>query len=321
MRAAAMARFGRAQREELRNRQIVEDIVDFLEIEPFRKSYVGMLPYGVQKRVELGRALAMEPRYMMFDEPTSALDPRQIVATATEPARRSRPGRAIRRNVQMSSRQPRPSGQAIPGSRSDAPGGARSASVLVVDDEPGMRNFLRKALASRCALVETADSVETAEALRRRYHFDLLVVDIRLPGESGVEWVTHLREQDVHTDVIVMTAYADLDTAVAALRAGAADFLLKPFALEQMMESVRRCLERRRLARENYLLKREREAAEVDGILRKLVRLKELALGRQLGVRLEPTHQCARVVLAQVERRHARLHRRTNRLDVQKELK
>jgi DNA-binding response OmpR family regulator len=66
---------------------------------------------------------------------------------------------------------------------------ARSAAVLVVDDEPGMRNFLAKALASRCALVETADDVESAEALRRRVHFDLMVVDIRLPGESGVEWV------------------------------------------------------------------------------------------------------------------------------------
>jgi branched-chain amino acid transport system ATP-binding protein len=71
---AAMARFGRAQREELRNRQIVEDIVDFLEIEPFRKSYVGMLPYGVQKRVELGRALAMEPRLLLLDEPVAGMN-------------------------------------------------------------------------------------------------------------------------------------------------------------------------------------------------------------------------------------------------------
>ena len=73
----------------------------------------------------------------------------------------------------------------------------RTASVLVVDDEPGMRNFIGKALASRFALVETADSVETAEALRQRYRFDLLIVDIRLPGESGVEWVARLRENDV----------------------------------------------------------------------------------------------------------------------------
>ncbi|MBX2880302.1 MAG: response regulator, partial [Granulosicoccus sp.] len=60
----------------------------------------------------------------------------------------------------------------------------RSAAILVVDDEPGMRNFLKKTLASRCALLEVAQSAEDAEALRLRYHFDLLLVDIRLPGLS-----------------------------------------------------------------------------------------------------------------------------------------
>lgn len=141
------------------------------------------------------------------------------------------------------------------------------AAVLVVDDELGMRNFIRKALGRTCALVEEAESVESAEALRQRYHFDLLIVDIRLPGQSGVKWLQELRDREVRTDVIVMTAYADLDTAVAALRAGAADFLLKPFALEQLMASVRRCLERQRLARENFLLKRERGGPAVDGIV------------------------------------------------------
>ena len=71
---AAMAFFGKARREELRHREIVEDIVDFLEIEPFRKSFVGMLPYGVQKRVELGRALAMEPRLLLLDEPVAGMN-------------------------------------------------------------------------------------------------------------------------------------------------------------------------------------------------------------------------------------------------------
>ena len=120
-----------------------------------------------------------------------------------------------------------------------------------------MRNFLGKALTSRFALVETADSVATAEALRRRYHFDVLVVDIRLPGESGVAWIQRLRELDEHTDVIIMTAYANLDTALAALRAGAVEFLLKPFRVEQLLSSVDRCLQRRTLVRENFLLRRQ----------------------------------------------------------------
>jgi DNA-binding NtrC family response regulator len=130
-------------------------------------------------------------------------------------------------------------------------------AILVVDGEPGMRNFLQRALSPRCALLEVAESVEAAEALRRRYHFDLLILDIRLPGLSGVEWLQQLRDQGTLTDVIFMTAYADLDTAIAALRAGAADFILKPFRLEQMLASVERCLVKRKLAVDNFLLRRQ----------------------------------------------------------------
>ncbi|NQV06857.1 ABC transporter ATP-binding protein [bacterium] len=70
----AMLRLGRAAREEARNREIVEGIVEFLEIEQFRKSYVAMLPYGVQKRIELGRALAMEPKLLLLDEPVAGMN-------------------------------------------------------------------------------------------------------------------------------------------------------------------------------------------------------------------------------------------------------
>jgi len=61
----------------------------------------------------------------------------------------------------------------------------KSAAILVVDDEPGVCNFLKRALENRCALLEVAGSAEEAEALRLRYQFDVLVVDIRLPGLSG----------------------------------------------------------------------------------------------------------------------------------------
>jgi branched-chain amino acid transport system ATP-binding protein len=71
---AASLFVGKARREELANRQVVEDIIDFLEIQPFRKSFVGFLPYGVQKRVELGRALAMEPRLLLLDEPVAGMN-------------------------------------------------------------------------------------------------------------------------------------------------------------------------------------------------------------------------------------------------------
>ncbi|MCP4595553.1 sigma-54 dependent transcriptional regulator [Neptuniibacter sp.] len=136
-----------------------------------------------------------------------------------------------------------------------------AVSVLIVDDEPGMRSFLQKALHKRFALVEVAGSVEEAEELRKRCHFDLLIVDIKLPGRSGMEWHEALEDNERSSDVIFMTAYADLETAIQALRAGASDFILKPFRLEQMMNAVDRCLERRAMARSNFVLRREVEKA------------------------------------------------------------
>jgi branched-chain amino acid transport system ATP-binding protein len=65
---------GRAKREETEHRAKAEDIIDFLEIQAFRKSLVGMLPYGVQKRVELGRALAMDPKLLLLDEPAAGMN-------------------------------------------------------------------------------------------------------------------------------------------------------------------------------------------------------------------------------------------------------
>lgn len=66
--------FGPAHSEEIQHRQTVEDIIDFLEIEPIRKKVVGMLPYGMRKRVELGRALAIEPKVLLLDEPMAGMN-------------------------------------------------------------------------------------------------------------------------------------------------------------------------------------------------------------------------------------------------------
>ena len=70
----AMLYVGPAQKVETRNRLIVEEIIDFLEIESYRKIPVGLLPYGIQKRVELGRALAMEPKLLLLDEPVAGMN-------------------------------------------------------------------------------------------------------------------------------------------------------------------------------------------------------------------------------------------------------
>ena len=66
--------FGWAHKEEIHHRKTVEDIIDFLEIEPIRQKVVGSLPYGMRKRVELGRALALEPRVLLLDEPMAGMN-------------------------------------------------------------------------------------------------------------------------------------------------------------------------------------------------------------------------------------------------------
>jgi branched-chain amino acid transport system ATP-binding protein len=71
---AQALRLPSAQREELAHREAVERIIDFLEIQPYRKTPVGRLPYGLQKRVDLGRALAMEPQVLLLDEPMAGMN-------------------------------------------------------------------------------------------------------------------------------------------------------------------------------------------------------------------------------------------------------
>lgn len=151
-------------------------------------------------------------------------------------------------------------------------------SVLVVDDEPGIVSFLHRSLALRCGWVATAASVEEAADLLDRRHFDLIVLDIALPGRSGVEWLHELRGQGFAGDVVLMTAYADLETAIDALRAGAADFLLKPFSVAQMLNAVKRCFERSTLRRENFVLRREldKHADNVEGMVGKSIAIQDV---------------------------------------------
>jgi DNA-binding NtrC family response regulator len=131
------------------------------------------------------------------------------------------------------------------------------ASILVVDDEPGMRNFLVRTLGPRCKRIEEA--ADTAEASRKldAQAFDVVILDNIMPGRNGVDWLAEQRAIGFFADTILMTAFADLETAIQALRAGAVDFVLKPFRSNQILNAVSRCLDRARLQRENYVLRYE----------------------------------------------------------------
>jgi len=162
------------------------------------------------------------------------------------------------------------------------------AVVLVVDDEPGMRHFLEKALAPRVARVLCADSAEAAEPLLAQHHVDLVVLDIALPGRNGIALLKDLRAQGHGAEVVLITAFADLDTAIEALRAGAGDMLLKPFRLAQLLGAVRHALERARLRRENWVLRRElsQRLPPADGLVGSSIVIKGLqaALHRMAAV-------------------------------------
>jgi DNA-binding NtrC family response regulator len=138
----------------------------------------------------------------------------------------------------------------------DAFGGWHERSILVVDDEPGMRSFLQRALQHRCGVVACAASVEEASTLLDLRHFDLIILDNAMPGKKGVDWLHEMRDGGLHNEVILMTAFADLDTVIKALQAGAADFLLKPFRINQILNAIGRCFDRARLKRENFVLRR-----------------------------------------------------------------
>ncbi|HAV08077.1 MAG TPA: sigma-54-dependent Fis family transcriptional regulator [Rhodobacteraceae bacterium] len=133
-------------------------------------------------------------------------------------------------------------------------------SILVVDDEPGIRNFLVRTLQPRCKRVEEAANAEEASRLLDERNYDLVLLDNVMPGQSGLDWLAEQRRVGLFAEAILMTAYADLDTAIHAMRVGAADFVLKPFRSNQILNAISRCMDQRYLRRENFLLKYELRA-------------------------------------------------------------
>lgn len=153
------------------------------------------------------------------------------------------------------------------------------ASILVIDDEPGMRNFLSRTLGPRCKQLETAANVEEASRKLDRQHFDVVILDNIMPGKNGVDWLAEQRTVGFFAGAILMTAYADLETAIQALRAGAADFVLKPFRSNQILNAVARCLDSMRLQRENHVLRYELKSTS-DHVL-----LRDKLIGESVAIR------------------------------------
>ncbi|HEY6548036.1 MAG TPA: sigma-54 dependent transcriptional regulator [Vicinamibacteria bacterium] len=129
--------------------------------------------------------------------------------------------------------------------------------ILVVDDERSMREMLAIMLSREGYEVVTADSRRQAAGALAKGPADMVITDIRLPDGDGIEILRHVKAASPETVVVVMTAYGTTETAVAALKLGAHDYLTKPFDVEELRIVVRGALEAQELTEENRRLKAE----------------------------------------------------------------
>jgi DNA-binding NtrC family response regulator len=149
--------------------------------------------------------------------------------------------------------------------------------VLVVDDEKNMRRSLETVLSDEGYAARTAESAEEALTLISRDDFFIVITDVRLGGMSGYELLKKIKEQKPELPVLMLTAYATPKLAVEAIKAGAVDYLPKPFAPEELLHAVARCAERHRLLRENAALRsRADEAVTLEQIIGESEKMQEL---------------------------------------------
>ena len=165
--------------------------------------------------------------------------------------------------------------------------------VLVVDDEKNMRLSLQTVLKGEDYAARAVESAEEALTLLAREEFFMVITDARLGGMSGYEFLAKIHNQWPDLPVLMLTAYATPKLAVEAIKAGAMDYVSKPFAPEELLHAVARCAERYRLLRENAALRsRANETFSLDQIVGESQKIREL---RKLIQTVAPTD--ARVLI------------------------
>jgi DNA-binding NtrC family response regulator len=115
--------------------------------------------------------------------------------------------------------------------------------LLIVEDEETLCTSLQRVLSQEGYEVDIADSAETAGGLLASKSYDLVIVDIILPGISGIELLAKHRKTHASQKMVVITAHASMETAVAAIKAGACDYITKPLMHDELKRVVRKALE------------------------------------------------------------------------------
>ncbi len=125
--------------------------------------------------------------------------------------------------------------------------GPIAANILVIDDELQLRDLLKTVLSEKGYCVDTAEDGRVAIDKVKAARFDVAICDLKMPGIDGIETINRIREISPDVQFIVLTAHGTLESAIESLRAGAFDFLRKPLLLKDLLFSVGKALERRRL--------------------------------------------------------------------------
>ena len=154
----------------------------------------------------------------------------------------------------------------------------RHSSVLVIDDEEVMREILESLLTADGHRVTTAGTGEEGLALARSSSFDAAVVDVMLPGIDGIETLQELKKLDDELPVVLVTAFASVETAIAAMKRGAFDYITKPFKNDEVLAVVSNAVERRQLIAENTALRQSlhAQALRFSGIIGRSARMKQV---------------------------------------------
>lgn len=129
--------------------------------------------------------------------------------------------------------------------------------LLIVDDETVIRDGLKRILEGESFDVETCSSGFHAIEIMQQHDFDLIITDLKMPGMSGIEVLKSVRTLQPDIPVILITGYASVDTAVEAMKNGAADYITKPFTPDLLLEKVRNALSQRTISQEETHLKEE----------------------------------------------------------------
>ena len=149
--------------------------------------------------------------------------------------------------------------------------------VLVVDDEKNMRRSLQTMLGDEGYLARAVESAEEGLELLEREEFFMVITDARLGGMSGYDLLAKIRQRWLDLPVLMLTAYATPKLAVEAIKAGAIDYLSKPFAPEELLHAVSRCAERHQLLHENAALRRRTgDIVSLDQIVGESPKMHEL---------------------------------------------